>query len=177
MNIDCTEDWRDIPGYEGFYQASTQGLIRTIYNDGRARAGNVMSPIQNWDRQRGKRYVSVTLRGHRPARRFLVHRLIALTFLGPIPDGKQVNHKNGEHTDNALSNLEYCTARENMIHAVAMGKNRQAKFCAEQITEILLAKGTLTQIGAMFSVTASCIHLIKKRKSYTHVSDPRTSVP
>lgn len=50
-----------------------------------------------------------------------VHRLIALTWIGPEPNGMQVNHKNGNTTDNSVGNLEYVTPKENMDHAVRLG--------------------------------------------------------
>jgi hypothetical protein len=68
---------------------------------------------------------------------------VAEAFLGPIPNGREVNHKNGVKTDNRAGNLEYMTRRENLQHAKRLGlldnegeRNPMAKLTAEQVLQI-----------------------------------------
>jgi len=103
-----TQEWVDIPGYENKYQASRYGEILSL-NYLHTGLPKVLTPDKT---QKG--YLRVALWNGNVKTRFLVHRLIALTFLGE--NNLQVNHKNGIKSDNRLSNLEYCTPSENTLH-------------------------------------------------------------
>jgi hypothetical protein len=97
------EVWKDIPGWEGLYQVSNKGRIRSI----RVR---VTKPYD------ARGYKVATLRSGERLERAGVHRFVALAFL-PNPDRKeQVNHKNGDRSDNSVENLEWVTCQENNLH-------------------------------------------------------------
>lgn len=110
------EEWRDIPGYEGLYQASTKGRIRSLDKIVERppkgpyfRPGQIFQP--NIKRSSG--YARVTLRKDGKEWRGGVHQLIALTFL-PNPDNKPyVDHINTIRTDNNVKNLQWVTREEN----------------------------------------------------------------
>ncbi len=61
-------------------------------------------------------YSAVSLCKYGNPRRFNIHRLVMLAFVGPKPVGLQINHLNGKKSDNRPSNLEYCTLSENLLH-------------------------------------------------------------
>jgi hypothetical protein len=106
-----TEEWRDIPGREGVYSASTFGRIKTLSRNCRYRHGFRISNSNG--------YLLVGVGKQNSAK--LVHRLVAITFI-PNPENKpQVNHKNGIKTDNRVENLEWCSNSENMKHAFSVG--------------------------------------------------------
>lgn len=113
-----SEEWRDIRGYEGHYQVSNYGRVRSFItcnahpNAPRILAQNV--------RQRGYVYCHVGER-HRS-----VHRLVAEAFI-PNPDGlPQVNHIDGNKRNNRADNLEWVSSQENTIHAVKTGLKRMS---------------------------------------------------
>ena len=110
------EIWKDIPGYENFYQASNLGKIRSkdryiylpqnkseILKKGRILKTNKVA----FD------YLQVTLYKDKKRRSLYVSNLVMLTFVGPKPKGYEVNHKNENKNDNSLENLEYITSKEN----------------------------------------------------------------
>lgn len=102
-------DWIDIPGFDGRYQVSAQGEVRSrAWGDWR-----VLHPTLTT-----AGYPTVYLRTKEgTGRTHYVHRLVACAYL-PNPEGKRtVNHKNGNRADNNASNLEWATHSENHHHA------------------------------------------------------------
>ena len=98
------EKWRDIPGYEGLYQVSSEGRIKRG------------DRIKSLHIDHGG-YCTVCLSKHSVQKNLKVHRLVAIAFI-PNPDEKKtVNHKDGNKKNNCVSNLEWATHSENVIHA------------------------------------------------------------
>jgi hypothetical protein len=108
-------EWRDIPGYEGKYQAGINGIIRSL-NFGHHGA------IKELKGRRDKKgYLRVALYQNGVPHNYKVHRLIAMVFI-PNPESKpQVNHKDGVKAHNWVDNLEWSTDLENMSHAWEKG--------------------------------------------------------
>ncbi len=75
-------------------------------------------------------YEQVRLRSGGKSMVYAVHRLVAICFIGPRPEGCGVNHKNGIKTDNRLDNLEYLTVAENTQHAIRTGLRPSKRFGA-----------------------------------------------
>lgn len=122
-----TEIYKDIRGYEGLYQVSNLGnvksLQRTITNSrGQVRGLNVYLLKPNKKRTG---YLEVSLRKDGKQRSFLIHRLVASNFISNNEGKPQVNHINGIKTDNRVENLEWCTVSENTKHAY---KNNLSNF-------------------------------------------------
>ena len=95
-----------IAGYEGQYLISKQGKVWSVPR------GRYLSTHLN----RG--YVQIALRKDGKTRTLKVHRLVALTFLSPVEGRSQVNHKNGNKSDNDADNLEWVNEVENKRHAL-----------------------------------------------------------
>ena len=116
------EIWKDIPGFEGLYQASTFGRVRSLDRIITRGASTRRGPHEA--RLKGKMlaqstgvqgYQLVPLGHNNQSRR--VHQLIAKTFI-PNPDNKpMVNHIDGNVKNNRVDNLEWCTNKENQVHA------------------------------------------------------------
>ena len=113
------EIWKDIEGYEGLYQISNLGNVKSLERkkiDGRLCHEKILKQAKN---KCG--YLSCEFCKDGVGRRFLIHRIVAQTFL-PNPDGKrEVNHINGIKTDNRVENLEWNTSKENQLHAYRSG--------------------------------------------------------
>lgn len=112
------EIWKDINGYEGYYQISNKGNVRSLdrFDGVHDRQETILKPNL---KQNG--YLQVGLRKHSTRKWIGVHRLVAIHFI-ENPDNKpQVNHIDGNKQNNNVENLEWVTAKENQNHATRIG--------------------------------------------------------
>ena len=121
------EIWKDVVGFEGYYQVSNLGRVRSldryVENSGigkgsgrRFHKGQVLKA-----RIARHGYYQITL--HKPMVKtsFTIHLLVAPVFLGDRPKGFQVNHLDGNKLNNCVENLEYCSPKDNTHHAFRLG--------------------------------------------------------
>ena len=135
MSVKC-EIWKDIPKYEGLYQVSNLGRVKSIPHiikankDGGTRITEerIKSTNVGWH---GYVWVSLSKKGK--CKTYSVHRIVARVFIKNPSGLKYVNHKDGNKKNNHVNNLEWCTAHENQIHASEMGLIPQSKkvICIE----------------------------------------------
>jgi len=110
------EEWKDIKDYEGYYQISNLGRVKSFF-------GN-KEKIRKLNKDQ-KGYLRVSLTKNKVRNTQKVHRLVANHFI-PNPQNKpQVNHINSIKHDNRLENLEWCTQKENMQHCVKYGSKKR----------------------------------------------------
>lgn len=169
------EIWKDIPGYEGRYQASTEGQIRSLdrYVKGKCHytgnefdrkiKGRILRPGQFCK----SGHISVVL-GH-GAVGSPVHQLIMLTFVGKPPEGMEVLHINGNPKDNRLSNLRYGTRTENILDVYKQG-GKWRKLSVDEVQSIRFGlycgiKGN--ELAAMYGVSPQIISKIKTGGIYS----------
>lgn len=124
------EQWKDIPSYEGCFQISNMGNIRSLdriinsnHGTKRKNKGRVLK-IQK-DRQG---YEKICLQCNNNQQTFKVHRLVAMAFLENKENKKTVNHINGIKNDNRLENLEWATYSENMQHSYDAGLRKNSSL-------------------------------------------------
>ncbi len=170
---DKAEIWKDIPGYEGKYQASTLGRIRSLdrrvnicHGATRLMRGRVLKPAG----QKTDPHLSVVL-GHGAAGS-LVHRLVALTFHGPCPPWQEVRHLDGNPQNNRADNLAYGTRTENILDVYRVGKAWRA-LTAEQALDIRrrLQNGERgVDLAREYGVGQSCISDIKTGRTYAWIT-------
>ena len=121
------EIWKDIPGYEGFYQASNIGRIRSV---------DRLAPNKKYGENGKRRWKGVVLKAKRTAdncdrvtlwkcgkgKDWLTYRLVAMAFLGMPPNEKYtINHKDGNRLNNKVENLEWMTLADNIRHGYENG--------------------------------------------------------
>ena len=112
------EEWKDIVGYEGLYQISSYGNVRSIKRDGTS--GGVLHPFTTKEG-----YKRVCLSKNNVVRKELVHRIVASHFLENPDKLPIINHKDECRTNNCVWNLEWCTAQYNLNYGTA--RERSAK--------------------------------------------------
>lgn len=132
------EKWKDIPGYENLYQASTEGRIRTC--EGKT-TSSARFAKRVWKQRVLKQKIQTNCRGRQDARvdlwkdgkekAWLVARLVAMTWCHGYSEGLTVNHINGKTLDNRSDNLEWVTGDENVR------KGRETGLFPDQVQVIL----------------------------------------
>ena len=115
------EIWKDIEGYEGLYQVSSLGRIKSIdriikYKKNNEiitylKKGRIMKPHNN-----GRDYLNIQFRDGNIRKHLYIHIIVAKAFIPNPYNLEQVNHKNFNKTDNRVENLEWCTRKNNMLH-------------------------------------------------------------
>lgn len=157
------EIWKSIPLPEcaGKYEVSNMGNVRN------ALTGRALKQPVNRDG-----YAEVALYRDVGGRsQHTVHKLVALTFIGPRPDGHLIDHINGRRDDNRIINLRYLSPRDNAVRGERHGN---AKLTASDIIKIrAAAKGGEAQrkIAARFGVTQTAVSDIVLNKVWKHVQE------
>lgn len=123
--------WREIPGYEGAYEVSDDGRVRSIERYRRVGKGEGylrLYPSQARSLHTDKAgYPRVTLKVNGVARNHLVHHLVLEAFVGPRPPGMECRHLNGNPADDRLENLQWGTSSENSFDTVRHGNHPGAR--------------------------------------------------
>lgn len=175
------EIWRSIPGYEGAYEVSTRGRVRSKDRmcpgkNGRSEphTGKLIKP------QRLKSgYYEVSLCSHGKRTHRTIHSLVAEAFLGPRPSGHDVMHLNGDRSDNRLENLNYGTRSENLQSTYSYGgKSANGKLSKEDVIniKIRLRNGeSIPSICADYNVHRAAIYHIRSGKTFAHIQIPEVS--
>lgn len=169
------EVWKPVDGWP--YEVSSIGRVRRLLRgqSGR-RTGRILKP---WLAGLCGGYPSVRLANRKKQKCFLVHRLVAASFGGPIPPGMQVNHKNGIKGDARPENLEVVTSQQNMAHASRSGliargeRNRHAKLNELQVRVIrrLDESADISQreIAIVFGVIQQTVSAIHKMDNWSYL--------
>lgn len=161
-------EWRKIEGWP--YEVSNAGQVRRI--------GLTRCLCPNLDKSTG--YLKVHMSDINGAGEATppIHKLVATAFLGPCPQGLQVNHKDTNKQNNAASNLEYLTQLGNAQHAKANGRsprgerNGQAKLTAQQVLEARRLHGegwNGQQLARKYHITHGAMRDILRGKNWKHL--------
>ncbi|MEO0849205.1 MAG: NUMOD4 domain-containing protein [Cyanobacteria bacterium J06648_1] len=188
------EVFADIRGYEGYYQVSNYGKVRSLDRVIKEKTGKTQTLKGRVLKLRinpgGYYYIGLGKNGTKAT--FAIHQLVAQVFLDNPENKPIVNHIDGKKLNNSVANLEWATYSENLKHAYKTGlrqavqieavgsKNYKRKLKPEQVIEIkrLLATGNLThkEIAIRFSVARSTITEIKSGKRWNHLNPIPASV-
>ncbi|MBM5782939.1 MAG: endonuclease [Pelagibacterales bacterium] len=169
------EVWRDIKGYEGLYQVSSLGNVKSL-NYNRTKKEKVLK----FGKDKGG-YYFVVLYLNKKAKTIIAHRLVAIAFLENPENKPQVNHLNGKKLDNRVENLEWSSRSENMRHAFDTGlsegkkgeKHGRSKLTESQVIKIRELYSTRSysqkEIALMLNVSQSQIGRIVNHKTWSHI--------
>lgn len=167
------EEWRAVVGREGEFEVSEHGRVRSLPHSVRHWCGrDIQKPgriLTQSTHSGGYRVVSL-----RDGKKHYVHRLVMEAFFG-VAEGQDVNHIDGDKTNNRLDNLEYCDRLHNVRHAIATGlqdnggeSNGMNKYSAEQIRRAhqLVAEGaTQAEASRATGVSESTIqHVVTGKR-------------
>lgn len=174
---DKLEEWASVYGYEGLYEVSNLGRVRSLLYGGGVGASRVLKPGV---KKRGYKYVVLACNG--VAKTHSVHCLVASAFLGEPAPGFEVNHINRDPRDNRIENLEYMTHLENIryrlpgswagVGAPYGERNGSAKLTEANVIEIKrrLAEGAMQKtLAAEYNVSQLAIHKIATGKTWKHL--------
>jgi hypothetical protein len=174
--LPTSEVWKDIVGYEGLYQVSNLGNVKSLGNEF-SRKERVLKPSLQ-----SKGYLTVVLQKNGIRNMVLVHRLVAEYFVSNPLNKPQVNHINGVKTDNNIENLEWVYHRENLDHAIKNNltlkgeENRNSKLKDVDVVKIhsLLQKGITTkELSESYNVSYSTIDGIRTNRYWKHLNLPK----
>jgi len=166
------EIWKDVMGFEGFYQISNCGRLRRSGNFVTAsKPEKVLKPVIANDG-----YVRYRLSANSRQKSINAHQLVAEAFLGERPTDRHiVAHNDGNKQNNNLDNLRWATPAENafdrVIHGTNKGKNygRKRVLSDDEVYAIRADARPNYVLAEQYNVSRSCIHHIRKRLSYKHL--------
>lgn len=158
-----SELWKPVDGYEGLYEVSSLGAVRSCAKTIATRRGDrtlcqrILSPAKH------NGYFRVQLTDDRGKHKHVfLHRLVAEAFISAA-EGKFINHKDGVKTNNRVENLEWVTAAENNRHAFTTGLNdvfslarKNAKLSVDDISDLRVLRSfgvSFSELGRQFGVT------------------------
>lgn len=175
------EIWKEGLYWEGLYEVSNMGRVRNIQRWVKSKGpGKKFLPVVIRKPQLNRYgYPVVCLNGKPKAVLKSIHRMVVEAFIGPIPDGMQVNHKDGNKENNHLDNLEICTGSQNQLHRHrVLGQHRGEKHpravltnkSVRQIIKMFDDGFSNREIGERFGVDRTTIGHIKKGKTWGWLS-------
>lgn len=158
-----TEEWRDIPGYEGLYKVSNLGRVLGV------KRGNLVKPFYNTD---GYPQVGLSRNSLKKHRR--IHSLVLEAFTGLCPQGHEARHLDSNKENCRLDNLEWAPTSVNMQDNVARGVYCLGRLTDEQVREIRtiqLGYGQKNAYCKKIGISRTTFHVIRRREAYAHVGD------
>ena len=136
------ESWAPIPGYEGHYEASSLGEIRSLKRNNFSGVCARKRPLLMRPRASNAGYLRVTLTKDGSASTYSVHRLVLIAFRGSAPEGHEGCHLDGNQLNNAIDNLQWGTKAENIRQRTEHGRlprgeeSRVSKLSDESVRSI-----------------------------------------
>lgn len=162
------QEWRPISGYEGRYDISNDGEVRSWLQRGRHERSTEARILAQTVTPKGYRLVHLRSSASK-GKSYSVHRLVLLAFVGPCPEGMEASHLNGDSADNRIENLAWESSKKNHARKKLHGtyqtgeKVNSAKLDWEKVRAIRAAhkKIKATELAAMYHVHVATIHRVQ----------------
>ena len=176
------EIWKSIEGFEGRYEVSTYGRIKSLARTHPRRRGLIKEIILKFGfsgGRQGGRYPTVMLTNRPKVKHLMIHRIVATAFIPNHENKREVNHKDGDKLNNHYDNLEWCTRKENTKHASTArllwdnGIHFNAKLNLKTVFKIKreLSKGKRQcDIAKKYNLSSELVHSIKCGRSWKHIT-------
>lgn len=170
-----SEEWRDIKGYEGFYQISNLGRVKSLE---RKNHQGILKKERILHVYNSCGYRKLSLIKNKIKKKHYVHTLVLEAFVGPRPTGYDCCHYNNDRSDNRLENLRWDTRKNNCADKLIHGSSRRgeesiyAKLKNDDVLRIReLSKNGMgnTEIGKIFGMSRQAVYAINKRISWKHI--------
>lgn len=173
------EIWKDILGYEGLYQISNFGRVKSLWYKKGLHFISKRDALMTLTVNSAGYYVTGLSKDNKRTQKF-IHRLVSIAFI-PNPENKEtVNHINGIKTDNSISNLEWATKPEQIYHAVRTGlqNNKGINNAHSKLTELevinirheyLNTKTSYHKLSEKYNVSGTLIKMIVVGKAWKHI--------
>lgn len=167
------EQWKSVPEWEGHYEVSDLGRIKSLareLRDGRVRKEHIRTPAS----RRNKPAKITFICGDR-VELHQVHRVVLAAFVGPAPTGLWGLHRDDDKRNNALSNLYYGTPQQNADDRVANGRSGKgeahgrAKLTDEAVHIIRSSDASYRELADYFGVSAGLIGHVRNRRNWKHI--------
>lgn len=170
-----SEVWRPVVGWEGLYEVSDHGNVRSLDKviERRGRQTRLKGKQRKLVKHSAGYWEIIFHNGIRDHQ--LVHRVVAAAFLGPCPPGKEVAHWDGNRANPRLENLRYVTRSENHLDKNRHGtgiqgaRNHMAKLNERAVRKILIDTRPARLIAAEHGVSDALINMIRARTVWAHV--------
>lgn len=175
------EIWKEVVGYEGLYEVSNLGRVKSVRKIVKRNTGFLVKPEVIKKQKVSKGYLTVALCKESVFKHKKVHILVGVSFIENPQNKPQINHKKGNKLDNRATELEWNTAEENVRHSYSfglkIGKKGElhplSKLNDSDIPNIISLRfdKKLTQqaIADMYNVCRATISLITNKKYYSHI--------
>ena len=172
-----TERWVPVFGFEGLYEVSNMGAVRSLPRKVEAvnQSEYMVRPRTLKPARRKSGHLHLVLRKGGEYHTRTVHRLVLESFVGPRPHGMECCHGNGNAADNRLANLRWDTPKANQYDRIAHGtgnqgfRNPKAFLTAEQIINIREAPGSDCSVARLFGVSPETARRIRRGTRWAEV--------
>lgn len=163
MNNTVGEEWKPVKGYEGLYEISSIGEVKSIFYGKKPRM------LKKSKTSTG--YYKVELYKNKKRRSLKVHRLVAIAFILNTNDKPNINHIDGNPLNNNATNLEWCTQRENIIHAYSIGLRKTFNISKKELEKLYIyQRKSMREIADMKGTTVTVI----QRRINQYSIEPRS---
>jgi hypothetical protein len=171
------ERWLPVVGYEGLYEVSDQGRVRSVARTVEGRWGSTRragAPLALFQDRDG--YVRVNLSRDGASRQRGAHQLVLEAFVGPCPQGMECLHGDGTRGNNVLANLAWGTPKANSADRRRHGtgpngrRNPKAKLCEQQVLRIRGDARAQALIAREYSVDQTTVSDVKRRRTWAEVA-------